>query len=285
MATLSGPQPNLRARWLGERLRELRRRQKVSLKQAGDHLQRDGSTISRYEVGDFPIRRVDLLALLDLYAVSDEPERRDILHLGDELWRRGWWDQHVADIGKDYINVPWLESHADEICSYQDHLVPGLLQTTEYAEAVIRRFSTQDDSDEQIKRWIMIRKERSEILTGESRKAYTAAIEESVIRNLADDQKTARVQLSHLMNLEETNAIVRIIPMKKSNHRATHSFNLYRMSGPYPTVGHIETQVGHLYVEHPNLSTLEEIWDDLMNQALDRNESRQLIADYIEELK
>lgn len=95
------------------------------VKYAGEYLQRDMSTVSRYESGEYPLRRIDLLALLSLYGVSDEETRDDLLQICDEHWRKGWWDQHRADLGDDFINLPWLESRADRICKYQPLVIPS----------------------------------------------------------------------------------------------------------------------------------------------------------------
>ena len=77
----TGPGPTLRARWLGKRLRELRERNSLTLKQAGEYLQRNLSMIARFESGEYPIRLCDLLSLLYLYNFAYELQPDDLLRL------------------------------------------------------------------------------------------------------------------------------------------------------------------------------------------------------------
>ncbi|HEX2419848.1 MAG TPA: helix-turn-helix transcriptional regulator, partial [Micromonosporaceae bacterium] len=67
--------PTLRARWLGEELRRLREAKGLTAKEAGEYIQRHQGTVSRFESGEYPIRRGDLLAFLDLYGVSNKRRR------------------------------------------------------------------------------------------------------------------------------------------------------------------------------------------------------------------
>ena len=86
------PRPTLRAQWLGQSLRELRDAKGMTLARAADLLQRNASTVSRFESGEYSIRRPDLMVLLDLYGVSDRRQRDSLLRLSEEAWQKGWWD-------------------------------------------------------------------------------------------------------------------------------------------------------------------------------------------------
>ncbi|MEO7195440.1 MAG: helix-turn-helix transcriptional regulator, partial [Pseudonocardiaceae bacterium] len=88
----SDTRPTLRAQWLGQSLRELRDANGMTLARAADFLQRNASTVSRFESGEYPIRRPDLMALLDLYGVADRRKRDGLLRLSEDVWQKGWWD-------------------------------------------------------------------------------------------------------------------------------------------------------------------------------------------------
>ncbi|MGH3773328.1 MAG: Scr1 family TA system antitoxin-like transcriptional regulator, partial [Pseudonocardiaceae bacterium] len=128
------PGLTLRAQWLGQQLRALRESTGMTLRQAGEYLQRDPSMVSRFETAETPIRRGDVLALLDLYRVCAERTRDGLLQLSDDVWRKGWWDDYTSTVGLRYIDLVWLHSRAERLRSYGAMLVPGLLQTREYAE-------------------------------------------------------------------------------------------------------------------------------------------------------
>lgn len=84
--------PTLRAQWLGQQLRELREQGDFTLREAADYLERDPSTLGRFEAGEHAIRRADLVALLDFYPVPDTRTRDNLLALREEVWRKGWWE-------------------------------------------------------------------------------------------------------------------------------------------------------------------------------------------------
>ncbi|MFC4109479.1 Scr1 family TA system antitoxin-like transcriptional regulator [Micromonospora zhanjiangensis] len=129
----------LRAQWLGSQLRALREERGMTLKLVAEHLARDMSALGRYERGDWPIRKGDVVALLDLYGFHHATERARLLGLAEEVWRTDRWDEDYGDVvDASFIDYPWLESRAERICSYNLTLLPGLMQTREYATTLIR---------------------------------------------------------------------------------------------------------------------------------------------------
>src|SRR5688572_15540202 len=90
--------PTLRAQLRGNQLRDHREAEKVTLTQAGEHILRNGSTISRIEAGIVPARVPDVLDLLNLYGVSDETLRDGLSQLSREIWQKGWWDGYSKDV-------------------------------------------------------------------------------------------------------------------------------------------------------------------------------------------
>jgi hypothetical protein len=99
--------------------------------------QRNTATVSRFESGEYPIRRPDLMALLDLYGVSERRKRDGLLRLSEDVWQKGWWDGYKPDVECQFVDYMWLESRATAIRAFDCVVLPGLLQTREYAEAVI----------------------------------------------------------------------------------------------------------------------------------------------------
>ncbi|THV30676.1 helix-turn-helix domain-containing protein [Glycomyces paridis] len=287
MAIITGPGPSLRSQWLGEKLRELRMAKKMSLRVAGEYLQRDASTVSRYENGEYPLRKADLSALMTLYDVSDSQQRADLEQICEDAWQRDWWDSHRDDFGKDFVNVPWLESRATRILAYQHFLVYGLFQTREYATSVITELRFGTESANQIARWTDLRIDRQQILTAKKAPLIEAIFEASILRRITGSLEVSRAQLKHLLELSEReNLTIRFIPEESGPHKGSEgTFTLYELPEPYPAVAHVETRAGGLYVEEPRASIFEAVWQDLDRAALPAERSRDLIADRLKEME
>ncbi len=285
MARVVGPGPSLRSQWLGERMRRIRKRLRVPQQEAADHIQRNNSMLGRYESGEIPFRRNDVIDLLDFYGVSNELERKGLLQLCDEVWRKDWWDPHTDDFGQDFIDIPWLESRAERICVYQHIIVHGLLQTREYAEALIRFGSKERTPEVQIAKWIDLRIERQHVLHREAPTRFAIVLEESALQRPVGSEAIVQDQLRRLIELSKlANIDIQVIPTGCGPHASLRgSFQLYEMPDPYPDVAHIETMGGSLYIEEPTVSQIREVWKDLVESALTPAESIALVKRYLEE--
>jgi transcriptional regulator with XRE-family HTH domain len=293
--------PTLRAQWLGQQLRERREAGGLTLKDAAEYLQRDSSTVSRFESGVYPIRRGDLLALLDFYRINEPRERETLFRLSEEVWRTGWWDGYAKDIDRQFIEVPWLEARAERICSYNAMVVPGIVQTRAYAETLIRAAEGAQASDEQIARWVELRMKRQQVLDGgkpaEEESAtegprngnptkMIAAIEEWVLRRPIGGPVVMREQLTRLVEVGARPSVeVRVLPMSVGPH-AGHagSFIIFEMPEPYPDVAYMETLAGSLYVETPGSERFAEAYDRLTAVSLGPEDSARMILAIAEEL-
>jgi transcriptional regulator with XRE-family HTH domain len=143
----AGKYPSPQARWLGRQLRELREGAGKTLQDAASYLQRNQSTVSRFESAEYPIRRPDVLALLELYGITDATRREALLRLSEDVWEEGWWEREdwwedFGDVieGRTLLDYTWLESRAQAIFLFGVMLVPGLLQGAAYATEVIDRW-------------------------------------------------------------------------------------------------------------------------------------------------
>lgn len=286
MAGITGPGPSLRAQWLGDKLRNLRKDTGFSLRYVGEYLQRDPGTLSRNENGELPVRRGDLLALMDLYGVSDERERSWLKQLREDAWQKGWFDQHREDLGNDFINVPWLESRADRICKYHNMLVEGLFQTRDYAETLIR-YADPGESEDQIQRWVDLRMERQQILEGENALRFSVVLEETVFHRPIGTPEIWRAQLERLLKESQRDKVeVRVMPFSAAPHAGHEgSFMLFEMPEPYPQVAHLDSVAGQLFIEEPAVHRFTEVWKDLIKKALDTKQSTQLITRHLEAIE
>jgi transcriptional regulator with XRE-family HTH domain len=282
VATKQGP--TLRAQWLGQQLKELREQAGLTLRQAAEFLERDPSTVSRFESAEYPIRRADLLALLDLYTVSDSRRRDGLLTLREEVWRKGWWDGYADDVDRRLIDYVWLESRARVIHAFDNTLLPGLLQTRDYAAAVVSA-ADFDARPEQIERWIDLRMERQGVLIGATPPRLVSVIDEGVLRREVGGPNVLNAQLRHLAECgQRPNVEIWVLPFAAGAHASpTGAFRILTLPEPYPDVAYAETLTGSVYVEAPHVERFAQAYARLREAALSPEESTELISALVEE--
>ncbi|MGH3864665.1 MAG: helix-turn-helix domain-containing protein [Pseudonocardiaceae bacterium] len=279
------PNLTLRSQWLGQRLRELRDTAGMTLAQAGEYLQRDASTVSRFESGEYPIRRPDLMALLDLYVVSDRRKRDGLLRLAEEVWQKGWWDGYEPDVERQFVDFVWLESRATAIRSFDPLVVPGLLQTREYAEAMITATAWEAEPA-QIARWVQLRMARQAVLHREAPPQLSVIIDEFALRREIGGPGVLRDQLAHLLTTAELPQVdLRVLPANLGAHAGPSGYFLvFTIAEPDLDVGYVETLGGAIYVEPPNSERFVRVYNRLLNSALGPAESAKLIRAIGEDL-
>ncbi|WP_329084103.1 MULTISPECIES: helix-turn-helix domain-containing protein [unclassified Streptosporangium] len=275
----------LRSQWLGQQLRELRETNDLLLKDVAEYLQRDPGTISRFESGGYPIRRPDLFALLDLYGVADGHRREALLKLSQEVWQKGWWDGYAGEVVGWLIDYVWLESRAREIHTFDNTLLPGLLQTEAYARAVIAAADFDVDV-EQRTRWLELRMSRQGILKGDVPPRLSAIVDEGVLRRRVGGSECMATQLRHLAECAvQSNIEVRVLPFSAGAHASpTGAFRILKVEDPFPEVAYADTAKGAIYIESPDTERLVQTYDELRKLTLTREESVRLISATAEEL-
>src|SRR3984885_10241509 len=149
---------------LGSQLRRLREAHGITCEAAGQAIRASASKISRLEHGRVSMKQRDLADLLTLYGVTGEAERADVLRLGRGAARPGWWHQYGEILPAWFEFYIRLEAAAARIRIYEMQFVPGLLQTAEYARAVIRAGHPAAPEDE-ITRRVSLRMKRQQILS------------------------------------------------------------------------------------------------------------------------
>ncbi|PZS31390.1 MAG: transcriptional regulator [Pseudonocardiales bacterium] len=279
-------QPTLRAQWLGRHLRVLREEAGLTLKDTATFLQRDPSTVSRIETAEYSIRRPEVLGLLDFYNVSDGRRRATLMKLGEEVWQKDWWDQYVDERGKQFANFVWLEARASDIQSFDNVVVPGLLQTQEYAEAIMRA-ADPDSAEAQIQSWIDLRMRRQEVLDRADPPQITMLLDESVLRRQVGSAALSRRQLEHLLvSADRPRVSLRVLPLTIGLHPgATAAFVIFGMPDPYPEIGYVEALAGALYLEPPETEPLLRAYERVDRHALNPAESVRLIARVAKEVE
>ncbi|GAA1268105.1 helix-turn-helix transcriptional regulator [Sphaerisporangium rubeum] len=275
----------LRAQWLGRELRRLRETCGLTLKEVGGFIQRDGGTVSRIEAGIYPARTPDVLAMLDLYGVT-EPRRRDgLLRLAHEVWQSGWWDSFSEDLSGTMVDYAWVESRARRIRSFDALVIPGLLQTRPYMEAVQQ--AVADFSPVQISSGIRFRLTRQQILTDRRPPHIEAILDESLLRRQQGGKDVLRDQLHYIATLAAQPHIeVRVLPFASGAHASPEgAFRIFEMSDPYPDVVYMDTPGGGIYMEGDEVRRFILKFDHIRHDSLTVPESIALLHEIAEKLR
>lgn len=271
--------PSLRRRRLAAELREMRERSGLSVTEAAKQLNWQASRISRIENRQSGITAPELRKLLDAYEIEDDQYRARLAELARRVNERGWWQKYAGLIGGDYADLISLEAEARAIRAYEQELVPGLLQTPEYAHAVIRA-SRPTDTSEEIKRRAEIRLERQEILTrpDPTPPRFNVVLSEGALRRPVGGYDVMRGQLEYLMRpRDRANVTIQVLPFDVGVHPA--------MVGPFAVmtfpdpddlgVVSVENATGTLFLEeHDELRIYEELWNTLQASALSPDDSQ-----------
>jgi len=233
---------------LGSHLRKLREARGVTAKEAASKIRASESKISRIELGRNAIREIDVLDLLTLYGVETR-ERERLLTLAEQSNRPGWWHRY-NDIMPDWFQpFVGMEEAARSIRVYEAQFIPGLLQTEEYASAVI---SLGDFPADQAERLVMLRKERQRRFRDGKLRLWVI-IDESALRRPAAGRDVQIEQLRYLRDACITPALtLQVIPYGAGGHEVPAGFSILRFAErDLPDVVYVENLTSALYLDKP----------------------------------
>lgn len=180
---------------LGTQLRRLREARGITAQEAARAIRGSASKISRIELGRNAVREVDIADLLSLYGITDTAEREQLLLLAGQANQPGWWHRYQDILPGWFQAYIGLEESAESIRSYDAQFIPGLLQTEEYAAAVI---ALGEFSLDETERLVYLRKERQRRFSSGGLRLW-AIIDETALRRPVGNPALMRAQLAHLL--------------------------------------------------------------------------------------
>ncbi|MFJ6214886.1 helix-turn-helix transcriptional regulator [Streptomyces sp. NPDC092296] len=207
--------PTVRQRRLGRRLRQLRSMAGMTHAEIAEVLECGEAKIARIEKGHSGIRIAELRLMLDAYRVTDHTTREQIESLSRESRQRGWWARYpsLAPTYADYIE---LETEASDIYTVETSLIPGLLQTPAYREAVIRLHGP-DATDAWVEAQVKVHDERRQLLARETPPRLWLIMMESVLNHEVGGPEVMREQLASLAGASSaTNVELQILPAESA---------------------------------------------------------------------
>jgi transcriptional regulator with XRE-family HTH domain len=272
--------PTVRRRRLGQELRELRDAAGLTIEEVAQRLEVSPAKISRIETGRVGVRPRDVSDLLDEYDIHGT-HRDNLLTLTREARQQGWWHSY-GDVLSDKIEV-WveLETEAKTIRLYEVQLIPGLLQTSEYARAVLRAHYRSELSPEQIEQRVKFRMARQQLVIEQNNTPIWAVLDEAVLRRQMGPPETMQSQYRRLLEFsEEYNITIQILPFDAGVYSGVPvGFWIMQPAQPDPEVVVIEHRGGVLYLERPEeVAAYTHVFDRIRATAKGPEESISFIT-------
>lgn len=215
---------------LGRRLQELRKAARLSARDAGAGLHIAHTTVTRMEQAKVDLKWATVKALLELYGV-EQSEAEQFLDLTVKANDPGWWQSYRDALPAWFGVHVSLENAATHIRGYEPHVVPGLLQTAEYARAALS-LNRPHPTPEELERRVTLRLERQALPTRNdpSPPLVWVILEETVLRRPAAEEAVLRAQIDHLLEaIRLPNVTLQVLPFSAGLHPGA--------SGPYTLSG------------------------------------------------
>ena len=247
-----GSGPTVRRILLGSQLRRLREASGVSREEAGYLIRASESKISRMELGRVGFKVRDVVDLLARYGVADA-EREELVMLARQANAPGWWHRYSDLLPAWFQTYVGLEEAASVLRVYEVQFVPGLLQTADYARAIMASIWPRAREAE-IERRVRMRLARQEVLARRDGPHLWAVVDEAALRRPVGGPEVFRAQIERLIEAaEEPRITLQIAPLRLGAHPCeAGAFTIMRFPAPdLPDVVYVEQLTSALYLDKP----------------------------------
>ncbi|MFJ6086285.1 helix-turn-helix domain-containing protein [Streptomyces sp. NPDC001002] len=280
----SSVNPTVRRRRLGQELRRLRELKGMTAEEVAERLLVSQSKISRLENGRRSISQRDVRDLCGVYEVEDVRIVDSLMQMAKDSRQQGWWHS-FGDIP--YSVYIGLETDAASLRVYDPQVVPGLLQTRQYAEALIAG-ALPETAAADVEKRVQVRLRRQERITApENPLRLWTVMDEAAVRRIVGNRSLMRDQLEHLVEQSQLpHVTVQVIPFEMGAHPGVNGQYaiLEFPDAADSSVVYIEGVTSDLYLEKANdVQKYSVMYEHLRAQALNADQSRQFIADIAKE--
>ncbi|MFC4588197.1 helix-turn-helix domain-containing protein [Sphaerisporangium corydalis] len=271
--------PTVRLRRLARELRKMREKSGLSPEGAAARLGWSRSKVSRVETGRTRASPSDVTQVCDLYG-ADSAVRAALVQLAKDVQQRGWWTAYADVFTGSYIG---LEDEAAHIHQWEVQLIPGLLQTEDYARAVISAGRPDACDVEDVHRRVMARMARRTLLSRPNAPELYAVLDEGALRRPIGGTDLMCDQLEALLvSARRSNVTIRILPYSIGAHAGMEgAFSILSFSEEVdPDVAYVEGTAGDVYVEgSEQVDRYKVAFARICDAALPPSESLRLIAE------
>jgi transcriptional regulator with XRE-family HTH domain len=273
----------VRRRRLGIELRGLREAAGLTIEQVAERLEYSISKISRIENAQVSATPGDVQGMLEVYEVSDS-RRDELVQLAREARHKGWWYDY-RDLPK--VPLSALETEAEFIFQFSALIIPALLQTRDYARAILEGIRLDLHGDE-IDRRLEFRAARQAMFTRDDPPTYWVVLDQAALHRWVGDRETMKAQLQYLRTAATSpNITLQVLPFSAGAHVGMDGeFTILRFAEPSdPDIIYVENAQGDLYLDDSNaIRRYNWIFDHLRAAAMNPVESSKFLTNVAEEL-
>jgi hypothetical protein len=271
---------------LGAQLRKLRDAAGVSRDDAGYHIRASGSKISRLELGRVSFKERDVADLLDLYGVTGG-QREQLIQLTHEANATPWW-QKYREVVPDWFQVyVGLEEAAALIRIYEVQFVPGLLQTEDYARAVVMQ-GAPNLSPEEIDSRVAVRLGRQKLFARDNPPRLWAIVDEAALRRPIGGRDVLAGQVNRLIAATaEPSITLQVMPFKHGGHAAEGgAVTIMRFpEADLPDMVYMEYLTGAHYIDKPeDVEVYAAVMERLSVAGTSPEKTRDILGDILKDL-
>ncbi|MFF5210857.1 helix-turn-helix domain-containing protein [Streptosporangium sp. NPDC000396] len=271
--------PTVRLRRLAAELRHLRQDAGLSQDDVAEKTGVNIVTLYRIETAKTKPQLRTLIALLDAYGVTGS-RRADLMALQKEAKQRGWLQSFDANLPDQYTALISLEAEAQQAINYESLFIPGLLQTEDYARAVIRGV-LPTAAEAEVENFVTARMQRQALLENETPLRLWAIMDQAALCRTVGSDAVMRDQLSHLIQqAQRPHITVQVIPFSAGAHPGMPgSFIVLKFPADDPDVIYIDSMAGDLFIEkETDIQRYNDICEHLRAIALSPTDTTALIA-------
>ena len=283
---LLGSGPTALRMVLGRQLQALRERAGLSYEEAGAAIYVSHSTIRRMEKGEGGLKPLKLKGLLAAYGITEQGETDTFLQLAEEASRPGWW-HHYNDVLPAWFRAyVGLEEAASLIRAYEPQSVPGLLQTEDYARAMMVA-GFPHASGEAIERRVLLRMGRQGLLTRPDPPRLWFVLDESVLRRPVGDAEVMRGQIARLAEAAALpHVTLQVLPFSAGPHPGVGLFHILRFPAQeLPDIVYTESIMSAIYLDKEDeVAYYREALDHICLLAGPAEETEEILSKTLKEI-
>lgn len=284
------PSPVVQRRRLRTELRRARLDAGLTQDQVATAMEWSLSKLIRIENGSVSISANDLRAILAYYKITDEKRVSDLLAISRAARERSWWSSYSDSVSPRLLQLIEYETAAFIARNFQPLLIPGMLQTAEYARVTIGQLALPQAPAEQLNALFNVRMKRQELLRRADAPLQFFIMDEAVIRRIVGGEEVMRRQLQHVVEVSEMPQVtIEVIPFSAGLFPGLQSqFLIYEFSDAVDDdVLYLEDGRGNVLIrdDQDEVLSFREQFEQLRAGSLGPEGSVEFIRSVAEELK